>query len=86
MSSTTDFIAELIRAANAIEKLTHYEVSRLLDLSIDTIRDMCRQTGGAGIHSETFSLISGYRRSAPEICLRNKSGTLSSTQPTSSDP
>ncbi|MDK1389323.1 hypothetical protein QN224_28380 [Sinorhizobium sp. 8-89] len=51
MSTTTDFIAELIRAVNDIEKLTHYEVSRLLDRSIDTIRDMRRHTGDAGIHS-----------------------------------
>ncbi|WP_416068545.1 hypothetical protein NMA58_30050 (plasmid) [Rhizobium sp. YTUHZ045] len=51
MSLTTDFIAELSRAANGVEKLTHYEVSRLLELSIDTIRDKRRQTGVAGIHS-----------------------------------
>ncbi|MQW86411.1 MULTISPECIES: hypothetical protein [Sinorhizobium/Ensifer group] len=57
MSSTTDFIAELIRAANGIENLTHYEVSRLLDLSIDAIRDMWRQAGVAGIHSVRDVLI-----------------------------
>ncbi|MCZ4093110.1 hypothetical protein [Sinorhizobium psoraleae] len=57
MSSTTAFIAELIRAANGIEKLTHYEVSRLLDRSIDTIRDMRSHTGVAGIHSARDVLI-----------------------------
>ncbi|WP_037435645.1 hypothetical protein [Sinorhizobium fredii] len=57
MSLTTDFIAELIRAANGVEELTHYEVSRLLDRSIDTIRDMRRQTGVAGIHSARDVLI-----------------------------
>ncbi|MGG7539828.1 hypothetical protein [Rhizobium sp. Nf11,1] len=57
MSLKTDFIAELIRAANGVEKLTHYEVSRLLDRSIDTIRDMRRQTSVAGIHSARDVLI-----------------------------
>jgi len=57
MSSTTDFIAELIRAANGVEELTHCEISRLLDRSIDTISDMCGQTGVAGIHSTRDVLI-----------------------------
>ncbi|MCG5486976.1 MAG: hypothetical protein KK482_25360 [Sinorhizobium meliloti] len=57
MSPTTDFIAELIRAANGVEELTRYEVSSLLDRSIDTIRDMCRQTGFEGIHSARDVLI-----------------------------
>ncbi|AEH82564.1 hypothetical protein [Sinorhizobium meliloti] len=50
MSLTTAFIAELIRAANETDKLSPYEISRLLDRSIDTIRDMRRQTGIAGSH------------------------------------
>ncbi|ASP93497.1 hypothetical protein [Sinorhizobium meliloti] len=40
MSLTTAFIAELIRAANETDKHSPYEISRLLDRSIDTIRDM----------------------------------------------
>ncbi|MDW9548019.1 hypothetical protein GOB49_08045 [Sinorhizobium meliloti] len=50
MSLTTAFIAELIRAANEVERLTPYEISRLLDRSVDTIRDMRRQTGIAASH------------------------------------
>ncbi|PLT98093.1 hypothetical protein BMJ34_15880 [Sinorhizobium medicae] len=50
MSITTAFIAELIRAANEVERLTPYEISRLLDHSVDTIREMRRQTGIAGSH------------------------------------
>ncbi|MDX0438888.1 hypothetical protein GOD90_27175 [Sinorhizobium medicae] len=50
MSLTTAFISELIRAANEVERLTPYEISRLLDRSVDTIRDMRRQTGIAGSH------------------------------------
>jgi len=57
MSSMTDFIAELIGAANGVEELTHYEVSRLLDRSIDTIRDMRDQAGVAGVHSAQDVLI-----------------------------
>ncbi|MDX0617696.1 hypothetical protein GOC93_29340 [Sinorhizobium medicae] len=50
MSLTTAFIAELIRAANEVERLTYYQISRLLDRSVDTIRDMRRQTAIAGGH------------------------------------
>ncbi|MGY5795557.1 hypothetical protein ACXHXM_36210 len=39
MTSATDFIAELIRAANETDTLTVHEISRLLDRSIDSERD-----------------------------------------------
>ena len=45
MSSTTDFIAELVRAANEVEKLDAYEKVRLLDRAVTTIRDMREQVG-----------------------------------------
>ena len=48
MFQTTAFVSELIRAANEIEKLTPSEVSRLLDRSVATIRDMREQAGVAG--------------------------------------
>ena len=48
MSSIPAFISELIRAANEIEKLTPHEMSRLLDRSVDTIRDMREQAGRVG--------------------------------------
>ncbi|MGF6175294.1 hypothetical protein ABIE33_003602 [Ensifer sp. 4252] len=44
MSSIPAFISELIRAANEIEKLTAHEISRPLDRSVDTIREMREQT------------------------------------------
>ena len=50
MSLTSDFISELIRAAKEADRLTHYEISRLLDRSIDTIRDMREQTGAVETH------------------------------------
>ncbi|QGJ73829.1 hypothetical protein [Sinorhizobium meliloti] len=50
MSLTTHFIAELIRAANEADRLTPFEVKRLLNRSVDTIREMSRQTGVAGSH------------------------------------
>lgn len=40
MSTTTDFIAELVRAANELEKLTELERQRLLKRSEVTMRDM----------------------------------------------
>lgn len=39
------FIAELIKAANELDRLATFEVSCLLDRSVDTIRDMREQTG-----------------------------------------
>ncbi|MFN7090184.1 MAG: hypothetical protein ACK4P4_06510 [Allorhizobium sp.] len=40
MSATTDFVAELIRAANEVERLSPIEKVRLLDKAVTTIRDM----------------------------------------------
>ncbi|WP_331375725.1 hypothetical protein [Sinorhizobium chiapasense] len=48
MSLTTQFIAELIRAANEADRLTPFEVKRLLNRSIATIRDMREEIGIPG--------------------------------------
>ncbi|MBP1885097.1 hypothetical protein [Sinorhizobium mexicanum] len=48
MSLTTQFIAELIRAANEADRLTPFEVKRLLNRSIATIRDMREAIGIPG--------------------------------------
>ncbi|WP_026613061.1 hypothetical protein [Ensifer aridi] len=48
MSLTTDFIAELIRAANEADKLNPFEIKRLLNRAVATIRDMREQTGIPG--------------------------------------
>ncbi len=40
MTYTTDFIAELFRAANEVDKLAPLEKGRLLQRAIVTIRDM----------------------------------------------
>ncbi len=45
MNSATDFISELIRAANEIRKLTALERGRLLQRSIVMIRDGRDQVG-----------------------------------------
>ena len=45
MSTTTDFISELVRAANEIGKLDNYQRSRLLYRAIATIRDGRDQVG-----------------------------------------
>ncbi|MQW88562.1 hypothetical protein [Sinorhizobium saheli] len=57
MSLTTQFIAELIRAANEADRLTPFEVKRLLNRSIATIRDMRDQTGIQGSNREKDVLI-----------------------------
>ena len=45
MSLTTNFIAELVRAANELEKLAMIEKARLLDRSVATIREMRNTIG-----------------------------------------
>ncbi|MDK1377076.1 hypothetical protein QN222_21610 [Sinorhizobium sp. 6-70] len=45
MSLTADFIAELIRAANEADRLSAFEVKRLINRSIATIRDMREEVG-----------------------------------------
>ncbi len=45
MSATTDFIAELVRAANEVQKLAPHEVSNMLDRSVNTIRELRRDVG-----------------------------------------
>ena len=45
MSATTDFIAELVRAANEVAKLSPNEVSNMLDRSVNTIRELRRDLG-----------------------------------------
>jgi hypothetical protein len=45
VSATTDFIAELVRAANEVGKLSPHEVSNMLDRSVNTIRVLRRDVG-----------------------------------------
>lgn len=48
MSLVTQFVAELIRAANEADRLTPFEIKRLLNRSVATIRDMRDETGILG--------------------------------------
>jgi DNA polymerase III epsilon subunit-like protein len=45
MTATTDFISELVRAANEAHKLEYSEARRLLERSVVTIRDMREHIG-----------------------------------------
>lgn len=45
MSATTDFIAELVRAANEIDKLSTAERRRLSDRAVRMVREMYIGTG-----------------------------------------
>ncbi|WP_234838013.1 hypothetical protein [Sinorhizobium meliloti] len=56
MNLTTAFIAELIRAANEVERLASYQISRLLDRSVDAIREMRRKTGIVGHHARDVEI------------------------------
>lgn len=45
MSSITDFVAELVRAANEVHRLGDFEKRRLLERAVTTIRDMRDEVG-----------------------------------------
>lgn len=49
MASITSFVSELVRAANEVERLNAFTISRLLERAIVTVQDL-RET--AGIPSE----------------------------------
>lgn len=44
MSRTTAFISELIRVANEADRLSPFEIKRLFNRSVATIREMREQT------------------------------------------
>jgi hypothetical protein len=45
MSSVTDFISEIVRAANQSDRLTEFEFRRLTSRGVVTIREMRLETG-----------------------------------------
>lgn len=45
MNKTTDFITELVRAANEVNRITQFERRRLLERAAVTIGDLRDQTG-----------------------------------------
>ena len=57
MTHTTDFIAELVRAANEVDKLAPLEKGRLLQRAIVTIRDMRNIVGMPTIGTAVDTLI-----------------------------
>lgn len=57
MSTTTDFIAELLRAANELDRLSNYERRRLLDRAAIAIRDLRETVGVPESGSKADALI-----------------------------
>ncbi|CDZ64269.1 hypothetical protein [Neorhizobium galegae] len=72
MSSTTDFIAELVRAANEVETLHGEEAPRLLNRAITTIRDMRETIGIPGGHTAADVVID-LQTTAVALGLGNRS-------------
>lgn len=56
MSRTTDFIAELVRAANQVDKLAKDERRRLFERAVTTICDM-RQSICPSAHDELDNVV-----------------------------
>ncbi|WP_105436436.1 hypothetical protein [Neorhizobium tomejilense] len=72
MSSTNDFIAELVRAANEVEKLHAEEARQLLNRAITTIRDMRETIGIPGGHTAADAVID-LQTTAVALGLGNRS-------------
>ncbi|TQX91276.1 hypothetical protein EQW76_00610 [Rhizobium sp. rho-13.1] len=59
MNGINEFISELVRAANQVDKLGDFEKKRLLDRSVATIREMRRAIGipsSGTTHDEVIDL------------------------------
>ncbi len=72
MSTTTDFIFELVRAANDIGNLTPFEKRRLLERAVKTIREGRDQVGTAPSKTEPdkvvdLETIAASIASAPDV-------------------
>ncbi|WP_037083055.1 hypothetical protein [Neorhizobium vignae] len=72
MSPTTDFIAELVRAANDIDKMNPKESGRLLNRAVNTIRYMREQAGIPGNHTAADVVID-LQTTAVALGLDNRS-------------
>lgn len=72
MSPTTDFIAELVRAANEVEKLRGEDARGLLNRAITTIRDM-RETIGIPRSNTAADAVIDLQTTAVALGLGNRS-------------
>ena len=72
MSSTNEFISELVRAANEVEKLHGEEARQLLNRAITTIRDMRETIGIPGGHTSADVVID-LQTTAVALGLGNRS-------------
>lgn len=45
MNRVNEFISELVKAANQVEKISDFEIKRLLDRAVTTIREMREAIG-----------------------------------------
>jgi hypothetical protein len=57
LGSTTDFIVELIRAANGIDRLPASEKNRLLDRSVTVITELREQIGIPASRTRAVAII-----------------------------
>ncbi|CAN7623559.1 hypothetical protein [Neorhizobium sp. LjRoot104] len=72
MTPTNEFIAELVRAANEVEKLRGEEARRLLNRAITTIRDM-RETIGIPHSNTAADVVIDLQTTAVALGLGNRS-------------
>ncbi|TAU59876.1 hypothetical protein ELI45_31110 (plasmid) [Rhizobium ruizarguesonis] len=56
-SSIPSFVAELVRAANEIERLTPWEVRKLLFRAITTVSDLREQVGIPGSGTGLYAIV-----------------------------
>lgn len=67
LSHTTDFIAELYRAANEIGKLTPFEKRRLIERAVITVRDMREQAAASDPDRTGGDVLDGIEAIALDI-------------------
>lgn len=69
MSSTTEFVTELWRAANEVEKLTMFERRRLLERAAYTIRDMRAAINFSGRPKKSGDVVERFEAMARDVAL-----------------
>lgn len=57
MSAVTEFVVELVRAANEVEKLGNFERQRLFERAVTTIRDMRETIGIPSLQADADKIV-----------------------------
>ncbi|MDE8762593.1 hypothetical protein PZB21_25815 [Rhizobium sp. CBK13] len=78
MSSITSFVSELVRAANEVERLNAFTISRLLERAIVTIHDLRESAGipGEGTEHDVLNDLRHAENAASELDPSDQASAL----------